>query len=413
MLPGTSGPARSTPAFDVAVVGAGLVGLASAYRLLEERPELRIVVLDKEDRVAAHQSGHNSGVLHSGVYYSPGSARARMCVAGKATLERFAEEHGVPILRCGKLIVALKPEDLGALEELKARGERNGVAGLEMIPPSKMAEMEPHVAGLGALHVASSAVTDFGLVAEAYASEVTSRGGEIWLNNAVDEMIERSTESVLICSSGELRAKVVVTCAGLYSDRFGPLEERGEAAVRIVPFRGSYRRLAPSARHLVSRLVYPVPDPAMPFLGVHLTPRLDGDVWLGPNAVPALSREGYRRGDLSLSESLEMLRLVGMRRLGKRWWRAGALEIWRDLSERAFLADAQHLLPELKAQDLQRGPSGVRAQAISPDGRLVDDFVVMEGPRSIHVRNAPSPAATASLAIGSFVKERVTTLLGA
>ncbi|MGH9103399.1 MAG: L-2-hydroxyglutarate oxidase [Acidimicrobiales bacterium] len=399
------------PSFDVVVVGAGLVGLATAYRLLEGHPSLSVAVVDKEASVARHQSSHNSGVLHSGVYYAPGSLKARLCISGKASVERFAAEHGVRVRRLGKLIVAVDRSELGRLDALRERAESNGVPELSMIGPDELAELEPHVSGIRALRVPGTSVVDFSEIARAYAQEVDSRGGQMVMSREVQGVIELTDRALVLCDGDDLSASVVITCAGLQGDRFGERAAEGDAGVRLVPFRGDYYRLTPDAAHLVRGLVYPVPDPSLPFLGVHLTRRVDDEVWIGPNAVLALAREGYRRRDLDLRDVLQIVALPGFRRLARRWWRTGVAEVWRDLSKRAFLDEARRFLPDLRADQLAFGPSGVRAQALSPDGRLVDDFVILGGPRTVHVRNAPSPAATASLAIGSLVAERALRLL--
>lgn len=391
------------------VVGAGLVGLATAYRLLQLRPGLRLAIIDKEPVVAAHQSGHNSGVLHAGVYYVPGSLKARLCVAGKAELEEYAQARGIPFQRCGKLIVAAEDSELGRLEALYDRGVANGVAGMRVLGPEELWEYEPHAVGVRAVHVPPTGIIDFTAVARALAGDVTAAGGRLLLGRRLDGLAAAGDGRALALSGGDqVTARLVVTCAGLHSDRVAAMGAATgtEPVAAIVPFRGDYYSLVPSARRLVRGLIYPVPDPALPFLGVHLTRRHDGEVWAGPNAVLALAREGYRRRDVSPRDAAQILRSPGFRGLARRYWQVGAREMWRDLSKAAFLRDLRRYVPELSAEDLVFGPSGVRAQAVDADGSLVDDFRLIEDEAVLHVVNAPSPAATASLAIGGLLASR-------
>lgn len=391
--------------YDVAVVGAGLIGLATAHALLGRRPGLRVVVLDKEDRVAAHQSSHNSGVLHAGVYYRPGSLKARLCVEGKAALERFAEAHGVPFERCGKLIVAVDPSELGRLADLRARAEGNGVPGVRELGPEEVRELEPNVVAVRALHVPGTAIIDFARVARAYAGEVADRGGTIVLGARVDAITRLAGEQVLRTSSAEITSRFVVSCAGLHADRLARQGDPSATDVRIVPFRGDYYRLVEERRGLVRGLVYPVPDPSLPFLGVHFTRRVDGEVWAGPNAVLAFAREGYRRRDVSPADLVDIATFPGFWRLSRRYWRVGASEMWRDVAKAAFVRGLRRYVPAVEPSDLAWGPSGVRAQAVDASGAMVDDFSIVESPAALHVRNAPSPGATASLAIGAHLAD--------
>ncbi|MFP5376474.1 MAG: L-2-hydroxyglutarate oxidase [Acidimicrobiia bacterium] len=388
---------------DVAVVGAGLVGLATALRLLERRPGLRVAVVDKEDRVAAHQSSHNSGVLHAGVYYRPGSLKARLCVEGKAALERFAERHDIPVVRCGKLIVAVEASELGRLADLGRRAAGNGVTGVRELGPAEVREREPNVVALRALHVPGTAVVDFERVAHAYAGEVRARGGAIVLGARVDAVDARGAHQVLRGPSVEVVSRFVVSCAGLHADRLARRAVPAADDVRIVPFRGDYYRLVEAQRGLVRGLVYPVPDPALPFLGAHFTRRIDGDVWAGPNAVLALAREGYRRTDVRPADVADMVGFPGFWRLSSRYWRVGLTELWRDVVKAAFVRELRRYVPTIEAAHLRWGPSGVRAQAVAASGAMVDDFSIVESPTALHVRNAPSPGATASLAIGDHL----------
>lgn len=393
--------------YDVTVVGGGLVGLATAYRLLEANPGVRTAVVEKEAALARHQSGRNSGVLHSGLYYAPGSLKARLCMEGKENLERFADQHGIPHRRLGKVIVAVDRSELGRLARLKERGMANGVPGLAEIGPDRIRELEPHAVGIRALHSPGTAVVDFRRIALALGEEILARGGDILLGHRVIGMGRRDAEVVLRTGRGDVVTRNVINCAGLHSDRVAAMD-RGRGDARIVPFRGHFHVLSPSARSLVRGLIYPVPDPTLPFLGVHFTRRIDGQVWVGPNAVLALAREGYRRGQVDLRDAADVLAYRGFWQLARRHLRAGLIEMWRDLWKASLVAECRRYIPELRDEDLLDGPSGVRAQAVSSDGGLVDDFLLDEGPRVIHVRNAPSPAATAALAIGRMVAARAT-----
>ena len=391
---------------DVAIIGGGIVGLATAHLLLEARPDLSVTVLEKEPELATHQSGHNSGVIHAGLYYAPGSLKATLCREGKAKLERFAGDHGIPFRHPGKLVVALGEDELPRLDALCERATANGVEGLEILGPDRMRELEPHVAGIRALWSPKTGIIDFRTVSLAYADQARARGADIQVDRAVTAIDERSDGVVLGTSRGELLAANVIACAGLQSDRVSAMTgESGPDVPRVVPFRGDYYTLAPDARRLVTRLIYPLPDPRFPFLGVHFTPRIDGEVWAGPNAVLAFAREGYRRRDLNVRDLASTLAFRGFQRLATRHLRMGLVEMWRDWSKRAFVRELQRYLPELQGDQLMFGPSGVRAQALDRDGQLVDDFSLGGSRRVLHVRNAPSPAATASLAIGRVLVE--------
>ena len=392
--------------YDVVVVGAGILGLATARELQGRRPGLHVAVLDKEQRIGVHQTGRASGVVHRGVYYAPGSLKARLCVDGAARLLAYCEDRGIPILRCGKVVVATTADELPRLEELHRRSVANGVPGAELIGPERLHELEPHVAGIRALNSPQTAVVDFSLVACAYADDIRDRGGEVLLGVEVGGFARRRGMTQVETSGGTFEASRVVVCGGVYADRLAA-GSGAPAEPRIVPFRGDYLVLRPERRNLVRGLVYPVPDPAFPFLGIHTTIRPDGEVWLGPNAVLALAREGYRRRDVSLHDVREILRSRGFRRLARRYWRTGSTEAVRDLSKRLFVASARKLLPELDVADVLPGPSGIRAQALAIDGSLVDDFLFHESDGVVHVRNAPSPGATSSLAIAEVVADRV------
>jgi L-2-hydroxyglutarate oxidase len=401
------------PSYDLVVVGAGIVGLASAREMLARRPGLRLAVIDKEPRIGGHQTGHNSGVIHSGIYYAPGSLKARLCVAGSRELYAYCEGQGIPTERCGKVIVATEESELGRLRDLHRRGLENGVEGLELVGPERLREIEPHSAGIAALWSPNTGIVDYSLVASRYALDVRNAGGEIHTGRRLTGLRTLSDRVVLETPSGELEARNVLTCAGLQADRVAALSG-GAAEPRVVAFRGDYWQLRPGARHLCRNLIYPVPDPAFPFLGVHGTRRIGtGEVWLGPNAVVAFGREGYRRRDVAVTDLAEALGNPGFRRLAQRYWRMGAQEMWRDFSKAAFCASVQRYIPEVTLPDMIPGPSGVRAQALDSEGRLIDDFLVeAEAGRIMHVRNAPSPAATSSLAIARLVADAAEEAFG-
>jgi L-2-hydroxyglutarate oxidase len=395
-----------TDRVDLAIIGGGIVGLATALRLTESRPDLRLAVLEKESELATHQSGHNSGVLHAGLYYATGSLKARLCRQGKAELEAYAEAHAIPVRYPGKLVVALTEDELPRLADIKTRATANGVEGLEEIGPERIRELEPQAAGIRALWSPQTGIIDFRAVALAYADDLLARGVTIRTGEAVTGIEQRPGEVVLSTSAGALQAGHVIVCAGLHADRLAAMTgESSRDVPRIVPFRGDYYTLSREARSLVTRLLYPVPDPRFPFLGVHFTPRHDGEVWAGPNAVLAFAREGYRRADIDLRDLFGTLTYRGFQRLAIRFWRMGAAEMWRDLSKRAYVREMQRYLPAIRGDQVRFGPSGVRAQAVAHDGAMVDDFSLGGSGRLLHVRNAPSPAATSSLAIGRMLAD--------
>jgi len=403
--PGPAERADLADLADLAVIGAGILGLAVAREVLRRRPDTRVVVLEREPQVAAHQTGHNSGVLHAGLYYAPGSLKARLCREGKALVEAYADEKGIPYQRCGKLVVALEDAELERFEALRLRALENQVPGLEVVGPERLREIEPHAVGIRALWSPKTGIIDFRQVALAYAGDVRAAGGRIETSRAVTTIRPGNGGVVLGTTRGDLVARHVIACAGLWADRVA--RSTGDRVrERIVPFRGDYYTLTPDARPLVRGLIYPVPDPRFPFLGVHFTRRIDGEVWAGPNAVLAFSRTGYRRRDVSPRDLAEALAYRGFLRLALRYWRTGAAEMWRDLRRAAFHRELARYLPELHVDQLVFGPSGVRAQALDPDGTLVDDFRFGGSERIMHVRNAPSPGATASLAIAAEVVNR-------
>jgi L-2-hydroxyglutarate oxidase len=396
---------------DLVVVGGGIVGLATALAATRRLPGRSVLVLEKEPRLAAHQTGNNSGVIHSGLYYRPGSLKASNCVRGRELLERFCSDHGVPFERCGKLVVATRPEQVGALEELERRGRANGLDGLVRLGPDGLRDREPHVAGVAGLQVLETGIVDYVRVAEAYADEIRRGGGGLLTGTRLRRVRRLAGELLLETSAGELRCRFLVNCAGLHSDRVA--RRCGvDPGVRIVPFRGEYYELTPDRCHLIRHLVYPVPDPAFPFLGVHFTRMIRGGVEAGPNAVLALKREGYSRFSFAPVDTLSTLLWPGFWRLARRFLRTGLAEQWRSLSKAAFVRALAELVPEITAVDVRRSGAGVRAQALDRHGNLLDDFCLVDAERMVHVLNAPSPAATASLAIGETIAERVLERFG-
>ncbi|MFW6074205.1 MAG: L-2-hydroxyglutarate oxidase [Chloroflexota bacterium] len=396
---------------DIAVIGAGIVGLAVAREWLQRYPNHRLIVLEKEDEIGKHQTGHNSGVIHSGIYYKPGSMKAKACVAGAAKLMRYCDEHGIPYRLCGKMIIATEREELPRLHDLYERGKANSVPELRLIGAEELREIEPHAVGIEAIWSPRTGIVDFSQVAAAYAADVRASGGEIRTGNEVLSIERRASSTLVTTTAGEYEVRQVVSCAGLWADRVASLTGAPPDPV-IVPFRGDYFTLPPDRRHLVQTNIYPVPDPRYPFLGVHLTPRMNGEVWLGPNAVLAFGRQGYRLHHVDLGDLSEIVTNRGFLKFATRHWRTGFEEMRRDLSRRRFLTSLQKFIPELTLSDLHPGPSGVRAQALSADGELVDDFVYSRDDGVLHVRNAPSPAATSSLEIASTIADELQQLIG-
>jgi L-2-hydroxyglutarate oxidase LhgO len=392
--------------YDIAVIGAGVVGLSFAMQTLDEYPRLRVLILEKEDGVARHQTGHNSGVIHSGVYYKPGSLKARLCVEGARAMVEFCAQHGIPHEVCGKLIVATTAEEAARLDDLRARGEANGLAGLRLLGPEAMREIEPHVGGVRALAVPSTGITDYALVTEKYAELATARGAELKTRAGVLGFRNSNAEVAIQTRAGDFFARYAVNCAGLYSDRVARMAGC-EPELMIVPFRGEYYDLASARAQLVRGLIYPVPDPEYPFLGVHFTRRIYGTIDAGPNAVLAFQREGYRPTDFDLGDAMETLGYRGFQAMARRQWRYGLAEFRRSFSKREFVRSCQRLVPEVREEDMTPGGSGVRAQALGPDGNLVDDFRFVAQGRFLHVLNVPSPAATASLPIGREIMKMV------
>ncbi len=404
--------ARASGEHDLVVVGAGIVGLAVAREALLRRPGRSVVVLEREARVGAHQTDHNSGVIHAGIPYAPGSLKARLCVTGARELYEFCAATGVEARRCGKVFVATRPDELHRVAELERRGRANGVPGLRRLGPAELAEVEPHVRGLGALHSLTTGVVDFGAVANALAREVRAADGTVETGTSVERLEVLDARGgagrsvVRLWDGRELAARRVVACAGAWADRLARASG-APADPRIVPFRGAYMRLRPERRELVRALVYPVPDPRLPFLGVHLTRHEDGEVLVGPTALVAGARDAYRLRRVRAADLAETLAWPGTWRMARRWWRTGAAEVRRLLSRRALAAEAARFVPELRADDLEPAFAGVRAQAVARNGRLLDDFAISEAGGALHVRNAPSPAATACLAIAREIVDRL------
>jgi (S)-2-hydroxyglutarate dehydrogenase len=395
---------------DLVIIGGGIVGLATGYRFLERFPDKRVTVLEKEPAIARHQTRRNSGVLHSGIYYRPGSLKAENCRAGKLAMEEFCRREEIPFKLCGKLIVALDDSELPRMEALLERGRANGVV-CERIGHERIRELEPHAAGIAAIHVPEAGIVDYSQVARRLAEIIEGQGGAIVTAARVTGIRRDADRAIAETTAGDFAAKQVVNCAGLHSDRVARLAGARPSA-KIVPFRGEFYALRPEAHHLVRALIYPVPDPNFPFLGVHFTRRIDDTVECGPNAVLAFAREGYRKTNFNVRDFTETLGYRGFWRLATRYWRIGAGEMWRSVSKAAFVRALRRLVPEIASQHLDWAPAGVRAQAVGPDGQMIDDFVIDETDRMIHVENAPSPAATASLNIGRLIVDRLAPRFG-
>jgi L-2-hydroxyglutarate oxidase len=390
--------------YDIIVIGGGIVGLATALKVLEKKPDTRICVVEKEAHLAEHQTGHNSGVIHSGIYYKPGSLRALNCREGYDALLQFCDEHSVPYEICGKVIVATREWERPQLDKILANGLANGLNGIRRISAAETREIEPHVAAVEAIWVPQTGIINYRRVAEKYAALISANGGEVRTGFAVEKMRRVAGNAICITGpAGELTTKVVVNCAGLYSDKVAAMSGQDMRGLKILPFRGEYYMLKTEKQYLVRNLIYPVPNPEFPFLGVHYTRMIEGGIEAGPNAVLAFRREGYRRQDFHLGELAETLAFPGFRKMALKHWRYGLDEFKRSFSKQAFVTALQHLIPAVGYDDLERGGAGVRAMACDAMGNLVDDFFILESPQVVNVCNAPSPAATASLAIGKFV----------
>jgi len=391
--------------YDTVIIGGGIVGLATALNLLEKKPQIRLLLIEKESSVAAHQTGHNSGVIHSGLYYKPGSLKARNCIDGYHKLLDFCQKYGIEHEICGKIVVATTTGQVPLMQNLYDRGLQNGLTGLEILSPEQLRETEPHVAGVKGIKVPQTGIINYRQVAEKYADLIREKGGEIRLGEKVSSVSERQGVSNVVTDKGSYDTTLVINCAGLYSDKVAQFTEKEEIKVRIIPFRGEYYEIKPEKQYLVRHLIYPVPDPNFPFLGVHFTRMIGGGIEAGPNAVLAFKREGYRKTDFNFGELKDTLAWPGFRKVAARYWKTGMGEYYRSFSKSAFTTALQALIPELRKEDLVPGGAGVRAQACDYDGGLLDDFAILENPQAINVCNAPSPAATSSLAIGDTVSE--------
>jgi L-2-hydroxyglutarate oxidase len=391
--------------YDLAIVGGGIIGLATAREMLRRTPDLRVVVLEREGRIGAHQTSSNSGVAHAGIYYKPGSLKAKLCVDGVRRLYEYCDEHAIAYEKCGKLIVAIDRDELGRLDDLEARGRANGVAGLRRVDPDEIRALEPHATGIDALHSPGTGIVDFAAVARSFAAEIEAQGASIVTGAGVSALRRSGATTRLTHARGETAARHVIACAGAWSDRVA-VAAGASPDPRIVPFRGSYMRLRAERRSLVKGLIYPVANPELPFLGVHLTKRIDGEILLGPTALLAGARDAYKLRTVRAADLRATLGWPGTWRVMRRFWRTGLDELHMALSRRAFVGACARYVPELTVDDVIEGPAGLRAQAVGRDGALVDDFVFSETGGALHVRNAPSPGATSSLAIASLIADR-------
>ena len=391
---------------DIVIVGGGIVGLATAYHLTEKHPNKKILVLEKEDEVAHHQTGNNSGVIHSGLYYKPGSLKAKNCIDGYHMMIQFCDEHQIPYDLCGKVVVATDKSELGRLRDLFDRGRENGLEGLEMLDQARLKEIEPHLAGIQGILVPQTGIVNYKQVCQKLAEIITQRGGEIHLNTLVQSMKETADNVQITTSTISVECQLIINCAGLYSDEVAKMH-LGKLDTRIIPFRGEYFELTAEAEHLVKHLIYPVPDPNFPFLGVHFTRMIGGGIEAGPNAVFAFKKEGYLRTDFNFKEFFGSLLWPGFQKVMFKYWKTGLGEMYRSFSKKAFTKALQRLIPEVQEEHLVPAPAGVRAQACDRTGGLLDDFKIVHEKRAIHVINAPSPAATSSLSIGKTISDMV------
>jgi len=390
--------------YDVTIVGGGIIGLSTIMTLATRFPGRKFLLLEKESKLALHQTGHNSGVIHSGIYYQPGSLKAKMCVEGAKALVTFCQHHAIPYEICGKVIVATHPSELPRLETLYARGNTNGIQGLQLIRPERLREMEPYATGLRAIYVPSTGIVDFGKVARTYAKVALEKGAEIYTSARAQRFFHDQSQWRIETAAGDFRSRILINCGGLHADRIARLTQ-STPKVAIIPFRGEYYEIVPERAHLVKNLIYPVPNPLFPFLGVHLTRMISGKVKAGPNAVLALKREGYNKRDVDLKDMWNMLGYAGFWRMVRKYGRIGLEEWVQSFWKREFVRAAQRLLPDLTSEDLVPSMTGVRAQAVNGDGSLLDDFSIVRDRNAIHVLNVPSPAATASLRIGEVIAE--------
>jgi L-2-hydroxyglutarate oxidase len=392
--------------YDVVIIGGGIVGLATAWRLAEQDPTLKICVLEKEAQVASHQTGHNSGVIHSGIYYRPGTLRAQNCLEGYRDLLLFADKHHIPYDICGKVIVATREQERPQLDKILSNGQENGLTGIRKISPAEAREKEPHINVVEALWVPQTGIIDYVAVAQTYVKLIRAQGSEVHTGCQATSIIRKDNEVTVETTKGSYTAKILINCAGLYSDRVAAMTGQDISNIRILPFRGEYYQLKPEKQYLVNNLIYPVPNPDFPFLGVHYTRMIHGGIEAGPNAVLAFRREGYSRWDFHAGEFFETIGFKGFRKMAQQQWRYGLDELYRSYSKAAFVRALQHLIPSVTADDLERGGAGVRAMACDAQGKLSDEFLIFEDKNVINVCNAPSPAATASLAIGKTIAQK-------
>lgn len=390
--------------YDIIIIGGGIVGLATALKIKERQPGLKLAVIEKEDHLAAHQTGHNSGVIHSGVYYKPGSLKARNCIRGYQMLLDFCRQHNIPHELCGKIIVATSREEIPQLEKIQDRGQQNGLTGLKRLSVEEMKTIEPHVNGVDAIFVPQAGIIDYTTVALKYADLIREKDGNFMLGEKVKDIRQKKGVSTVITDHNSYDARLVVNCAGLYSDKIARLTQE-KLNIKIIPFRGEYYEISKERQHLVRNLIYPVPDPNFPFLGVHFTRMIQGGVEAGPNAVLAFQREGYTKSDINLPELVETLTWPGFRKVALKYWKTGMGEMYRSFSKAAFTKALQNLIPEIREEDLIPAEAGVRAQACDRNGGLLDDFLILEEKHTVNVCNAPSPAATSSLSIGETVAD--------
>ncbi len=389
--------------YDIIIIGGGIVGLASGIQLLKKKPGLRVALLEKEKEIAQHQTGHNSGVIHSGLYYKPGSLKATNCVKGYQQLLEFCEKEGVPYEITGKVVVATKKAEIPLLNKLLERGLANGLVGSRAITLDELKEHEPYCAGVAALYIPQTGIIDYTQVAMAYKRKFMEAGGEVYLEHKVEEIHPQPVGLTVVTSRGSLEAKFMVNCAGLYADKIAEMESKSPPNIRIIPFRGEYYKIKKERQYLVKNLIYPVPDPNFPFLGVHFTRMMRGGIEAGPNAVLAFKKEGYKRSDFNLKEFVDAVTWPGLQKVASKYWKTGLGEYKRSFSKSAFTTALQALIPDIQESDLEAGGAGVRAQACDKEGGLLDDFAIQESAHAIHVLNAPSPAATSALSIGETI----------
>ncbi len=392
--------------YDVTIIGGGIIGTATAMSVLKKNPSIKLILIEAENKLAAHQTGNNSGVIHSGLYYKPGSLKATNCAAGRDAMYKFCEEYNIKHHKCGKIVVATNQNEISKLNELEVRGIANGLTNIKRLKKEELKEYEPNVNGIEGLFIPQTGIVDYNDVTEVYAKIIDSSGGVIETGNKFIQLIKKNNEQIVIADKNEFKTKVLVNCAGLQSDRIAKKCEMN-IDVKIIPFRGEYYNIKKEKQHLVKNLIYPVPDPRFPFLGVHFTRMIKGGVEAGPNAVLAFKREGYKKQDFSFTDVTEMITSPGFWIMAAKYYKMGFQEFARSLSKNLFLKSLQRLIPQIEEKDISPGGSGVRAQALDKEGKLIDDFIIYETEKMVHVLNAPSPAATASISIGKTIAEKV------